>query len=795
MIAAVLLLAAIQGQAGPPKVEASVDRSRVDVGEEFTYTVHASAESAEPMEVLLAPLTGFEIVSRSEATQVTAGTAPSRTTTVSVQLRALRPGTWLLAPAIARQGSQTGQSERLRVTVAAGSASGATALSPRVLALLARARPPTAEQPVAVSLLFSDESVRVGEQVDVVTVAWFPRDLRLQMRRAPVLQPPAMEGAWSYPQPVPPGVADSRRVNGVVYDLFVMHQIVFPLVPGVLRTDGATLRYSVPLALQFFSQEERYTRTSGPARLDVLPLPADGRPADFEGAVGTSLTLTRSASSMQAQVRRAFSVDFVLEGSGNVALWPAPAITWPEGLRAYPDHVDERVTVADGRLGGRKTFSYLVVAESAGTFALPGARYPFFDPVTGRYRVAEAIAGRVAVAPAGEATAGRVAPPPLLSAGGAEPARAVTRALPLAGWIVLLLLPPLAWAAQRVRPRRRAPAAPAGPVAASLSSAERALDRLLASLVPSAATRAGDGLPAALRAAGVAEPLVARTVAVRDRLLAQRYGPGTGTESAALADEALAVAAELGSSHRSRRARRSAPATALGLALLVAVPISAAAAQSGSAAAAQSGRPDPMSLYAQGSVRAAAEGFAQQAAANPDDPAHWYNLGAAWYRAGDDARAAAAWIKAARLAPRDGTIRRALRLVPSPDPDTARRTRALPLTPPELALIAGLCWLAGWTVLLLRPSAARGGGALLAGALVFGIGAALAAREQSRPLAIVLDAAELRRSPHHRAPAIAPVAEGSAVRPIRREGGWTLAEAPDARQGWLPLDVLSIINP
>ena len=783
-----MLLAALQGQSGPPRVEASIDRNRVEVGEEFTYTVHASAESTEPMEVLLAPLTGFEIVSRSEATQVTAGAAPSRTTTVSVQLRALRPGTWLLAPAVARQGSLSGESDRLRITVLTGSTSGATALSPRVRALLERARPPTPDQPVAVSLLLSDQSVRVGEQVDVVTIAWFPRELRLQMRRPPVLQPPAMEGAWSYPQPVPPGVADSRRVNGVVYDLFVMHQIVFPLVPGVLRTDGATLRYSVPLALQFFSQEERYTRTSGPARLDVLPLPAAGRPAGFEGAVGAGLSISRTESAVRAEVRRAFTVDYVVEGDGNVALWPAPALAWPEGLRAYPDQVDERVNVTDGRLGGRKTFSYLVVADSAGTYALPAARYPFFDPAAAAYRVTDAPPGRVSVAPAGEVTAGRVAPPPLLSSGGPEPARVVTGALPLGAWIVLLLLPPLLWVAQRLRLRRPA-ARPAEPeFSASLSTAEQTLDRVLASLVPSAATRAGGGLAPALRAAGVAEPLVARAVAVRDRLLAHRYGGGGADADAGLADETMAVAAELGSSHRSRRARRSMPAATLGLLLVLAAGLAPAASG-------QTGVPDPMSLYAQGSVRAAAEGFARRAAASPDDRAHWYNLGAAWYSLGDDARAAAAWVNAARLAPRDATVRRALRLVPPPDPDTARRTRALPLTPAELALIGGLCWLAGWTVLLLRRGTSRGGVALVAAAVVVGAGAALVAREQSRPLALVLQTTDLRRSPHHRAPGIAQVEAGAAVRPIRRDGAWTLAEAPDERRGWLPLDALSVINP
>jgi hypothetical protein len=132
--------------------------------------------------------------------------------------------------------------------------------------------------------------------------------------------------------------------------------------------------------------------------------------------------------------------------------------------------------------------------------------------------------------------------------------------------------------------------------------------------------------------------------------------------------------------------------------------------------------------------------------------------------------------------------------VPPPDATTARRTRILPLTPAELALVAGLCWFAGWTVLLLRPAARRGAAALLAVALTFGVGAALAARSYARPLAIVLAPAELRRSPHHRAPSIAPVEPGAAVRPLTRSAGWLLAEGGDEQRGWLPLDALSVIT-
>ena len=75
------------------------------------------------------------------------------------------------------------------VDVTASRAATASTLSPRLRRLLDQARPPVAGE-AAVDLIVSADSVRVGEQVDVVTAAWFPRDLRLQLRRPPTLQPP-----------------------------------------------------------------------------------------------------------------------------------------------------------------------------------------------------------------------------------------------------------------------------------------------------------------------------------------------------------------------------------------------------------------------------------------------------------------------------------------------------------------------------------------------------------------------------------------------------------------------------
>jgi hypothetical protein len=54
-----------------------------------------------------------------------------------------------------------------------------------------------------------------------------------------------------------------------------------------------------------------------------------------------------------------------------------------------------------------------------------------------------------------------------------------------------------------------------------------------------------------------------------------------------------------------------------------------------------------------------------------------------------------------------------------------------------------------------------------------------------RPLAIVLDDATLRLSPHGRAPALAPLEEGTAVRLVQDVPGWVLVRSAGGREGWL----------
>lgn len=768
-----LLVPLLLIQSARPELKASVDRDHLAVGDDLVYSVQAMSQSVAPLRILIPTIPGFEIVGRSERSSVSHFGGASRSTTLELRLRAIKAGKWAIGPARAVQGGEDVVAPAVTVRVDELPGATAVAANPQLRALLERAPPPGTPGQPAVNLAISSHRGAVGDQVDVLTAAWFPRELRVRLRRPPTLQPPVIEGVWSYPQPVPPGIAATRTVEGTLYDLFVAHQIVFPLRAGRIVVTPAVLKYSVPLALQFFSQEERYTLTSAPETLAVALTPTEGRPAGYAGAVGRGLTLVRTVEPPTALPGEPVSIAFELSGEGNPALWPAPELGWPAGVRSYPDGTDERLEVTQGRLGGAKTFRFTVVPDSSGTLPLPGAVYAYYDVSGAAFRTTTLAGDRLVVATGTETRASRPPPPNLLSPTGAAWPWQLRRALPGWLWALLALLLPLAVLWRRVRARR--PRARPLVRSADVATLEGDLESLVRSLAPNADALADGGLVAALRAAGLDPAPAARLVAVRDRLRELRYGPAAGPVPPDLARESRALIDAL----RPRIPGR--PGVLAAMALL-------AVLSGASSLAAQAA--DPSRLYAVGSLHAAASGFLRQLEDDPHDAAVWYNLGATYYRLGLDGRAAAAWLQARRLAPRERTVNRALALVPPPEHASAARLWSPPVSWPELALGALPIWTLGWALLAWRPRRRDLAIALvllgtLAGAAAF----ALRARE-ARPIGIVLVGTPLQLSPHERAPTITPLEAGSAVMLVRRQADWAMVNAPAGQLGWVPNDAV-----
>jgi hypothetical protein len=772
---AVWLLVALQS-ASPPDVTARVDRARVPAGEEVTLTIRARSRATEPVAVALPGLTGFTIVGSREVTEVALEGVggPLRTMTRELRLKTQRPGTLVIGPVRVRQGPREIATPPLTVTVDSAATGLATAVSPIARRLIDAAPPPAHNDRVALSLILPGDSVLVGQQLDVIAAAWFPRELRVRLTHPPILSLQTAEGAWSYPGAVPTEVAASRQVRGGWMDLFVAHQALFPLAPGRIVIPPATVAYGVPVGFSVFQREERYSLRSDTVPVTVLPLPGARRPADDQPVAAQGLALDLGLEPPNGRVGEPIAMTATLSGAGNVALWPEPAIRWPPGFRPYAGETGMWIAPRDGRIAGKKVFHYLVMPDSAGSFLLPEVRYPYYDLAAGNYRAATVAPRALAVAPGIEPRAARALPP--LARGRARAwADELARGFVPWGWLALLVGPPLlVWTRRRRGTATAVPgtAPPAVPARLTrLGQLEREFHAVLASHVPDQPARDGDGLARALRAAGLESAVADHVKRLRDRLRASRYGPrglGDAVELAAELEQVLRVlGAEPGG-----KARRVVAAIAL-LALVGLV--RPAAAQTIGAEA----------LSEAGALRAAADSFAARAAGSPRVPAHWYNLGATLYRAGADGKATAAWTRAARLAPRDPLVRRARELLPPPDAASEALLTTGLATPGEWALAAGLFWVAVWSAVAAR----RRRMVVFGLSLVTVAAAGLAAREglrRAQPLAIVLNAATpVRVAPYGGASPASMVEAGAALLVERRYGAWLEVHRADGVRGWV----------
>jgi hypothetical protein len=748
------------------QVEAVIDRDRVRLGETVVLTITVEATGNEPVQILNPSALGLEILGSIDQSDVSIrdGIA-TRTITRELRLRANAAGTARIGATTVRAGESVAQTQMISVTVIADEEDSGARLAPHIRRMVERHQPAMrAADEVFVEVLTSTDSVVLGQQLDLAVVAWFPQQIRSLLRTPPTLQPPELQGAWTYSQGVPHAVDMRRVIGGTPYQVYVHPVVVFPLTPGDLEIGPATVSYSMPMSYSFLSREVRHQPQSDRTRIRVVEQPANGRPTFFEGAAGSRLELSIDADPVRVVVGGASVVTAILHGEGNVALWPEPRIGWPEGIRAYPEAVEVNLEPDAERITGSKTFRYLVVPDSSGTHRIPQTAYAYYDMEMQRYLVLRTPELPIVAEFGSSSTAlGRTTPRPLMSPGGRATLTRLAGDVPPLIWLLIAALPPLLTGAATVirrlmRMRRDTP-----------RSSERTLDRseqefreTLYDLVGEVERSGGAELSAALRAAGIDAPIAAHAARVRERVWQANYGPEREIDPEELTAEVKEILKALAGSMG---------AIALLLMCLIGT---------GGGLSAQSAE----RLYEAGVLRAAADSFESRASANPLGVSNWYNLGATWERVGEITRARRAWIRAARLSPRNGSVRTALNQLPPLDITSSRMTPVSPITPAEAFLVATCLWIVAWGCIVLKVRTLITAPTLLL-ALAFAAYGMQLHNTYAIPVAFVsLPEVPLRSAPYGPAQPRQFLPEGVAVRVARTDGAWMLVER-GVERGWL----------
>jgi len=840
LAAALLLPGAVQAAFS---VEATIDSATIGADDVVRYSVTARDSTLGRVEEPKLPdLHGFQILSRSHHTgyEFISGTT---SVSISYHYTLAPPGTgdYVFEPAVVRHEGREYRTNKVRIVVVPGSRKLPKPRSPSVWDPFGDRRRPRREKAEVLTDI-SHETVFVGETI-VLTYR-----LRTTMRlvEAQMVTAPEFPGFLAHESSVTGRGRRVGEVEGVpLYEHILGRYVLIPLEAGEkgVPAQRYQLKFRVPddgWGLSLFNHSEQVLRTAEAKVVAVRPLPAEGMPNDYAGAVGR-FSLESSVSGNRGQVGEAMNLRLKLTGTGNFPQLGPPDLTVVEGFKFYEPKTETEVAVTTQGLSGDKVWEYVILPEEAGARTIPPIRFPYFDPKARAFRTARTRSLALEVAPAPVAHR----PPGGIPAGGAGFVPSTSRqrngfvlkpldlgALRPASrpyetwWFWALGGIPLVWLAgaataklvepgreqragrRRVRRARSAATSRLRAAKARLGDDRGFLDEVDAALLGYFADkteRAASSLSRGevrgiLKASAVADPLQEEYGWIADRCDYLRFAPDR-VESGAKKELLERVVRFLRSLDRARFSpSRSRVPVILALALALLVP----AGRAGAAEAAAPGDPalEAVRAYNQGRFGEAAAIYRGLLREGGRSAALHHNLAVALYGAGERGRAILHLEKALRVDPLDSDARHALSQAREEmgleEPGGRHVERLLlvvrSLVSPGLASAAAL--LLWWITAVGLSGRVLWRRALWPRVLVVGAGilflvaaAVLAAHiwaDRFWQLEVLLEPAELRSGPSAVFPALEVTPEGATGRLMRRQGDWVQIDFPTGLSGWLP---------
>lgn len=217
---------------------------------------------------------------------------------------------------------------------------------------------------------------------------------------------PSFSGFWSSEVKLPQQINLKKETyNGVVYNVAELKKtILFAQKSGTLTIDPITVtavvqvrtqgrgRTGDPLFDNFFNdpffgsavQNVKKDVRSAPVTVKIKSLPENGKPADFNGSVG-SFTLKASLDKKDLKANDAINYKVVVSGSGNLELIDKLSTHFPSDFEVYDPKTSSNIDATAGGVTGSKTFEYLVIPRNPGKFEIEPVTLSYYDLAKHQY--------------------------------------------------------------------------------------------------------------------------------------------------------------------------------------------------------------------------------------------------------------------------------------------------------------------------------------------------------------------------------------------------------------------------
>ena len=249
-------------------------------------------------------------------------------------------------------------------------------------------------------LVLPKDSAYVGEAIPVELRYYFDR--RIWYQPYPQGQLPIIDGDGFVTAKYPDPAEKEIQMNGRWYRVLIYKTAITGVRAGQLDLRSATQEFLLhvpvlrntppgfdddfdqsPFSNGFsgYERKEASIATNG-ATIQIKALPTDGRPGNFNGAVG-AFTMTGSVQPTHAGVGDPLDLRIQISGNGNFDRVQAPVLAATPVWRVH--QVTSEIEAQDEiGLIAVKTFHYPIVA-GAPVHETPAANFSYFDPEQEKY--------------------------------------------------------------------------------------------------------------------------------------------------------------------------------------------------------------------------------------------------------------------------------------------------------------------------------------------------------------------------------------------------------------------------
>ncbi len=231
----------------------------------------------------------------------------------------------------------------------------------------------------------------LNEPITVVYKLYFSHNIGITNWRE--LDKPKYNNFWSQNIDIKQLVAEEGMYNGERFRYVVLRKtVLYPQKSGKLEIEPLALDIDVELPTNrrnIFGQvmlTKDHKRVSAGSRvITVKPLPENGKPLDFGGAVGKfefrvtpSRTVLKNGESMELVVS--------VSGNGNLKLFSLPKPVVPSALEMYDPVHSETVNTPLSGMNGIISDKYTIIPQFKGSYTIKPMQFSYFDVGTEKYK-------------------------------------------------------------------------------------------------------------------------------------------------------------------------------------------------------------------------------------------------------------------------------------------------------------------------------------------------------------------------------------------------------------------------